>query len=219
MAKPSTGLPDIVTSATYPSSCGDPACNQPLSTTDARGNTTDYAYDSTHGGLLSVTGPAPSGSGTRPEARYSYTETSGEYRLTGVSTCGSGAASACVGTSNESLIVIGYDANGNVISLEERSGNTSGAGAVTATRTMTYDGVGNLLTVDGPISGSLDTTRYRYNSARQMIGVVGPDPDGGSPLPHLALRTTYGSDGQATKIERGTVDSQSDSHWAAFTAL
>jgi YD repeat-containing protein len=73
VAKPASGLDDMVTSATYPSSCANPVtCNQPTSTTDARGNVTDYTYDSTHGGVLTVTAPAPSGSGTRPETRYGY---------------------------------------------------------------------------------------------------------------------------------------------------
>jgi RHS repeat-associated protein len=218
VAKPSTGLGDIVTTASYDSTCSNPVkCNKPNSVTDERGNTTDYAYDSTHGGMLSVTAPAPSGSGTRPETRYSYTLTNGEYLLTGISACatGSTASPTCVGTSDESRIVIGYDASGNVTSITERDGT----GALAATNTMTYDDFGNLLTVDGPISGTADTTRYRYNSARQVIGVVGPDPDGGSALLHRAVRVTYGADGQRTKVERGTVNSQSDTHWASFAPL
>jgi YD repeat-containing protein len=58
---------DLVTSASYPSSCSNPVtCNLPTSTTDARGHTTDYTYNSTHGGAETVTAPAPSGSGDRP---------------------------------------------------------------------------------------------------------------------------------------------------------
>ncbi|TMJ18608.1 MAG: RHS repeat-associated core domain-containing protein [Alphaproteobacteria bacterium] len=215
VAKPGSGFADVVTSATYPGSCATPACNQPLTTTDARGHTTDYTYDGTHGGVLAVTRPAPSGSGTRPEIRYSYTLTNGEYLLTGISSCATGAAPSCLGTSDESLTVIGYDANGNATSVTRRDGT----GTLTATSTMTYDGLGNLLTVDGPISGTADTTRYRYNSARQVIGVVGPDPDGTSALHHRALRVTYGADGQQTRAERGTVNSQSDADWASFSPL
>ena len=37
---------------------------------------------------------------------------------------------------------------------------------------------GNLLTIDGPLSGTDDTIRYRYDSADQLIGIVGPDPGG-----------------------------------------
>jgi RHS repeat-associated protein len=221
VAKAGSGLPDIVTSATYASSCSDPSCNEPLTTTDESGHTTDYTYDSTHGGVLTVTGPAPGGSGTRPQVRYGWTLTSGEYQLTGISTCaiGSTASPTCVGTSDETRLAIGYDANGNVTSVERRSGNTSGAGALSASTALTYDGVGNLLTVDGPLSGTDDTTRYRYSSARQIVGVIGPDPDGGGSLHHRALRATYGADGQVTKVERGTVNSQSDGDWASFSTL
>lgn len=216
VAKSGTGLPDMVTSASYDSSCANVlTCNQPNSAVDARGNTTDFAYDATHGGVLSVTGPAPAG--TRPQTRYSYTSTNGEYLLTGISACASGSTSSptCVDTADEARTVIAYDAYGNTTSVTERDGT----GALTATNTMTYDGVGNLLTVDGPISGTADTTRYRYNGARQVIGVIGPDPDGGSALHHRARRTTYGTDGQPTKVERGTVNSQSDGDWASFATL
>src|SRR5690606_35691602 len=85
--------------------------------------------------------------------------------------------------------------------------------------TMTYDDIGNLLTVDGPLSGNADTVRNRYDAARQRIGTVGPDPDGGGALHHRAERVAYNDRGQPTTVERGTVDSQSDGDWAGFTAL
>ena len=219
VAKSGSGLADIVTWASFDTTCSQPVtCNQPNSTTDARGFRTDYTYDSTHGGLLTVTAPAPSGSapvgsGTRPETRYAYTLTNGEYRLTEISACASGTASSCVGTAAESRTVIGYgtDANANVVSVERRDGT----GALTATTAMTYDARGDLLTRDGPISGTADTTRYRYNAARQIVGVIGPDPDGGGSLKHRALRATY-TNGLRTSVEQGNVNSQSDTDWAAF---
>ncbi len=223
VAKSGSGLSDVVATASYDSSCSNVVtCNQPNSTTDANGYTTNYTYDSTHGGVLTVTLPAPSGSGDRPETRYSYSVSDGEYRLTGISSCASGTAGgspSCVGTLDESRTVIGYDSNGNPNSIEQRSGNTSGTGALSATTTATYDGYGNLLTVDGPLSGSTDTVRYRYNDARQVIGVTGPDPDSGGSLHNRAIRTTYGSDGLPTAVERGTVNSQSDGDWASFSTL
>jgi RHS repeat-associated protein len=213
---------DIVMTASYDSSCANVfTCNQPNSVTDARGNVTDFTYNATHGGVETVTAPAPSGSGTRPQTRYSYTQTDGEYRLTGISACASGSTGSptCVGTSDETRTVIAYDANVNATSIEQRSGNTSGAGALSATSAMTYNSYGDLLTIDGPLSGSGDTIRYRYDAAHQVVGVIGPDPDGGGSLHHRAVRTTYGSDGQPTKAERGTVASQSDTDWASFSPL
>jgi YD repeat-containing protein len=48
-------------------------CNLPSSSTDARGNRTDYIYDPVHGGVLSETGPADS-NGIRPVKRSSYVQ-------------------------------------------------------------------------------------------------------------------------------------------------
>jgi RHS repeat-associated protein len=217
VAKSGSGLADIVTSATFDTSCADPeTCNRMNSSTDARGNVTNYTYDATHGGLLTVTGPAPGGSGDRPQTRYAYTLSNGEYRLTGVSACAAGttASPTCVGTASESRATIAYDTNGNITSRTL----ADGTGALSAVETMSYDALGNLLTVDGPLSGSADTIRYRYNAARQLVGAVGPDPDGAGALKHRAQRITY-TNGLPTRAEAGNVDSQSDGDWAAFSAL
>jgi RHS repeat-associated protein len=215
VAKAGSGLPDIVSTASYDTTCSNlVTCNRPNSMTDTRGNVINYTYDSTHGGVTAVNAPAPGGSGTRPETRYSYTLTNGEYRLTGISTCASGdATSGCIGTANEATTAIAYDANGNTTSVTR----DNGANGLTVVTAMTYDAMGNLLTVDGPLSGSADTTRYRYNAARQPIGVIGSDPDGGGSLHHRALRTTY-TNGLPTRVEQGNVNSQSDGDWASFSA-
>jgi RHS repeat-associated protein len=215
VAKAGSGLPDIVTSATFDASCADPeTCNRMNSSTDARGDVTNYTYDATHGGVLTVTGPAPGGSGDRPQTRYSYTLTNGEYRLTGVSACAAGTAPSCVGTAGETRAMIAHDANGNITSRTV----ADGTGTLSAAQAMTYDALGNLLTVEGPIAGSADTVRYRYNAARQRIGAIGPDPDGAGALKHRAQRITY-TNGLPTRVETGTVNSQSDGDWAAFASL
>lgn len=229
---------DIVTSATYSSTCTNAIiCNRPQTTTDANGNVTDYTYDSTHGGVLTVTAPAPSGGGDRPQTRYTYSSLQAWFKnsggtlvasgqpaalLTQLSTCASGVAPACVGTANETITTIDYgtgsisSANNLLpLSVTTAAGNAS----VSATTAATYDRMGNVQTVDGPLSGSADTTRYRYDVLRRQVGVVGPDPDGGSALKHRAVRTTYNAISQVTAVERGTVDSQSDPDWAAMAVL
>jgi len=110
---------------------------------------------------------------------------------------------------------IRYDAAGNVAAVSAGAGD----GSLTATSTMTYDGIGNLLTVDGPLAGAADTIRHRYDGARQLVGTVSPDPDGSGPLRHRAVRTTYRPDGQAAKVEQGTVAGQDDAAWAGFAGL
>ncbi|MEO7177535.1 MAG: hypothetical protein ABIW83_01705 [Allosphingosinicella sp.] len=102
--------------------------------------------------------PAPTSGATRPQTRYSYTLTNGEYKLTGSSMCQTG--SSCTGTADEVVSTIAYDSNGNVTSTS--TGN--GAGTLTAANAMTYDSLGNLLTVDGPLSGTADTARMRYDA-------------------------------------------------------
>jgi hypothetical protein len=84
---------------------------------------------------------------------------------------------------------------------------------------MTYDAKGDLVTVDGPLSGTC-----RHDSAALQRGAAGGGhdlarSDGGGPLKHRAQRVSYGAWGQATKAESGTVASQSDANWAAFSPL
>lgn len=220
VAKSGSGLADIVTTAAYPSSCTNPVtCNRATSITDARSNTTDYTWDSTHGGLLTTTAPAPTTGATRPQTRISYsqvTAVSGQpvYLPTNISACQT--TSSCNGQADEAETNISYNTS-NLLTTSVASG--SGDGALVATTAFTYDSIGNRLTIDGPLSGTADTTRYRYNAARELVGAVGPDPDGTGSLKHRAVRTTYDSGGRPTDVEIGTVNSQSDSDWASMTVL
>jgi RHS repeat-associated protein len=227
---------DIVTTATYPSSCtNQKTCNQPTSTTDARGYRTDYTYNSTHGGVLTMTPPAPSGgtpvgSGARPQSRFTYAQFQARYqiasgwtngaqvwRLTATSACAT-AAPACLGTYNETVTTLAYPGSGTPNNVLPSSTTTrAGDSAVSTTTDMTYTSWGDLKTVDGPLSGSADTTRFYYDGAGRPVGVVGPDPDGS--LKYRAQRTTYNSVDQVTVVERGTVTNQSDSAFSTFTLL
>jgi RHS repeat-associated protein len=232
-AKPGSGLADLVMTASYPTSCSNrKTCNKPTYIIDARGKQTDFTYDATHGGVLSVTGPAAP-NGVRPQKRYSYTQlyawiknssggfvqaSSPVWMLTGISECMTLAS--CAGSADEIKTTYTYGSNGIannllVTSVTVAAGNNS----VTATTTTTHDFAGNAVTVDGPLPGSDDTTRTRYDALRRVVGVISPDPDGGGPLLHRAVRNTFDASGSLIKIERGTVNSQSDAHWAAFSPL
>jgi RHS repeat-associated protein len=236
VAKAGSGLTDIVASAAFPASCANPrTCNQPLSTTDARGHVTDYSYDADHGGLLSVTAPAPSAGAVRPQTRLSYASHAAYYKdasggisasihpvrlPVSVSACATG--SSCAGSADEVKTSLGYGPqsagianNLNLVSVT--SGD--GTGALAATSVASYDIIGNLLTIDGPLAGGADTARLRSDAARRPVGTVSPDPDGAGPLKHRAVRTTYRPDGQVERQERGTVADQSDAAWAAFAPL
>jgi RHS repeat-associated protein len=224
----------ITTSAAFDSTCSNAkTCNQPNSTTDATGQVTNYTYNSTHGGVTAVTLPTP-GSGPyssiHPETRYSYTSLSayyknsggsfvagsGVYRLTGTSACMTTAS--CSGGTDESKTTIAYGSTGvanNLLPTSVTAGN--GSGALSVTSSTTYTAQGDVATVDGPLSGTADTSYAYYDDDRELRAVVSPDPDGGGSLQYRVVRTSYGANGLPTLVERGYVSSPSG--WASMTVL
>ena len=227
--------PDIVITASYAASCTTTAtCNQPIWTKDALGNQTDYTYDPTHGSVLTVTSPAASSGGVRPQVRYSYTSlqayyanptsivASGQpvYRLTGTSTCLTTAS--CTGTADEAKTTVSYGPQttgvGNNL-LPVSVTTASGDNTLSATTTVAYDAVGNPVSVDGPLAGTGDTSTARYDALRRVVGTIAPDPDGAGPRVNLASRNTYDTQGRVTLTEQGTTNGQSDTAWAAFAPV
>lgn len=217
VSKSGSGLPNVVTSASFDSNCAIAVkCNQPNSTTDAKGNVTSYTYDPIHGGVTAITRPAPITGAVPPQARFIYTQltsASGDlvYQLTSTSDCQAGSAPSCLGTSDETKATIAYNSS----LLPTSVTRSDGTGALSVTATSTYDSHGNLNTVVGPLVG--ETTTYRYDSADQVIGITSPDPDGPGPLTPRATRLTYRPDGQVVKQELGTVTDPSDTAWANFS--
>jgi YD repeat-containing protein len=193
VAKSGSGLSNIVTSASFDSTCTNVVkCNKPNSTTDAKGNVSDYTYSTAHGGILTVTQPAPTTGAVRPQTRFTYTQVtsaSGDlvYMLTNVAACQTLAS--CTNAADESQIALAYNSN----LLPTSSTRKNGTGTVTATNAMTYDPRGNLLTVDGPLSGTGDTWAYKYDAADQMVGAISPDPDGAGSLKNRAVRLCAGA--------------------------
>ncbi len=233
VAKAGSGLANLTTSASFPATCTNArTCNQPTSTTDAKGNITDYTYDASHGGVLTITAPAAMAGGIRPQTRYSYISYPAQVKnsagsiisggtnvvkLTGVSNCQT--TTSCAGAADEIKTTIAYGSTGVGNNLLPTSSTTaSGDGAVSATTVYGYDAVGNLTTVDGPLSGAADISAYRYDAGRQQVGAVGPDPDGAGARKHQAVRMAYDGKGRRTLVEVGNVNSQSDADWASFVS-
>jgi RHS repeat-associated protein len=218
VAKAGSGLANIVTSATFPASCTNPAtCNEPTNSTDERGFITDYAYN-TDGTLQSVTLPAPATGAVRPQARYTYTNitTPGGTvvsRVQSVSQCQTLAS--CTGGADETKMTYGWS---NQLLLTGIT-RANGTGTLSSAKTITNDNIGNVRTVDGPLSGTADTTTLRFDLMRRPIGGSSPDPDGAGTMKMRAVRYTYNIDGNLSKIERGTVNSASDADWAAMSVL
>ncbi|PZO86600.1 MAG: hypothetical protein DI623_16160, partial [Sphingomonas sanxanigenens] len=200
--------------ASYPASCANPViCNKPTTSTDAGGNVTNYNYDATHGGTLSVTLPAPASGGVRPETRYGYTSYGGIYRQTSTSSCRTTAS--CTGTSDETMTTTSFT-GGNLLPTTISGG--AGDGSLTATTTIGYDSIGNAISVDGPLPGSGDTSWAIYNADRQKVGAIGPDPDGSGGLLPRAQRITYDADGDAIQVDVGNVPSGA-TNLGTFTVL
>ena len=223
----------IVTRASYNMTlCASiKVCNRPDWIRDARGNQTDFTYDPAHGGVLTVTQPAPTSGAVRPQTRYAYGQFTARYikdgtlttappawRLTQTSTCQTLAS--CAGTADEVVTTYAYEPssvanNVRLLSTTTRAGDSS----LLATTSYAYDAQGDLTAVDGPLAGAADTTRTYYDASRWRTGQIGPDPDGGGPLLYRASRTTYAADGQATSVEAGTATNQSDSGMSTFSSL
>lgn len=213
-AKAGSPLASIVETSSYSASCTNPiTCNKPLWTQDAKGNRTDYVYDQTHGGVLSVTSPAATTGGARPQVRFSYTLQNGVYLLASASVCAT--LVSCSGTTDETRVSYSYDSKFNLSTLTSSVGD----GNLSSTVTRTYDSFGNVISEDGPAAGTADTSAYRYDAGGRIIGSIGPDPDGTGPLKRIAVRTTFDTLGRITLTETGNVVDTTDTSWNNFATV
>ena len=234
VAKSGSGLADIVTTANFDTVCSFAVkCNQPNYVIDPLGNRTDYTYSTTHGQVTRIQLPSPDAdaagteTGTRPEINYGYTalyakekNASGvlvnvatpQYKVTTITTCAS--AATCAGTANESKVTIEYNTpNLQVTKVTTASGN----GAISSSVAYAYDARGNLMSVDGPLAGSDDTTTYIYDANDRQRGVIGPDPDGAGSRLRPAQRNSFDAASRVIKTEVGTVTAASEAALSAMT--
>lgn len=227
VGKAGSGVPDIVATAAYPASCTNPVtCNSPTSTTDPRGNVTNYTYDGTHGGVLTITAPASTAGATAPQVRYIYVTQQAQVKNSSGALVGNGinvtlpsstsqcqTLASCAGSADEVKSTVVYGPNLTPIQISK--GN--GAGTLTATTSIAYDPIGNVIAVDGPLFGTADTTTAIYDDKRRVIGTITADPDGAGARPRLAQRATYAANGDLTKVEVGTATGTSSTDLAAMT--
>lgn len=222
-----SGLSNMVSSSTFPATCANPkTCNKPLTTTDVRGEVTNYTYNATHGGVTKITAPAVGG--VSPETRFSYVQKQARYKngsssyLNGpliwvpskTEACAVG--SSCDGTDNETETITNWPTTSVAQNLQPVSVTVqAGDGTPSSTTSFAYNNYGWLSEVDGPLAGSADKTVTTYNKTGQVLTSIGSDPDGGGVLKHTAMRTSYDSAGRAFRVESGTAPS----HAGAFTPL
>lgn len=232
-----SGLSNLVTTAGYPATCSNVnTCNKPDYVIDDAGIRTDYTYDSSSGGVATVTKQAVGG--VAPQTRYAYSQftpyvknsagtlvpSSQVWRLTQVKSCMSLSAATCQGTADELKTVISYGTNNiQPVSVTTELGNNTLASTVN----YAYDVFGNVVSADGPLPGANDTIYYFYDALNRKVGEIYADPDGvggtGGPgntdLLRQAARVTYNADGKVSMVERGTVTDTTLSALNAMTVL
>lgn len=203
----------LASSATYQDySCTTAGtCNRMSTSTSERGVVTIYGYDPTHGGVTSAV--TQNTGGTNPSVQTRYTQVAGVWMPTSNWSCATQAS--CENTADAVRTVTQYNANLLPGSITTGAGD----GSVQAVTAMTYTAAGDLLTVDGPLAGSADATRYYYDAGRQRLGAIGPDPDGAGPLLPRAIRTGYDGWGRATSVAQGTAADQGDAALGGMTVL
>ena len=169
-----SGPASQVTTAVFPSSCTSTTrktCNKPTSVTDYNGNTTDYTYDTAHGGVLTETGPAVNS--IRPQTRHIYAQryawiaaSGGGYVQaatpvwvrTASSMCRTSAATGnpsapCATTGDEVRTEYDYGPNSgpNTLLLRGQTVTSTDGGVTTTLRTCsTYDAQGNKISETSP---------------------------------------------------------------------
>lgn len=217
--KSGSGLTAVMT-ASYPTTCTNAkTCNKPTWTKDAKGNETDYTYDGTHGGVLTVTLPADQ-NGLRQRTYNTYTafDTGNGliYRLTRTETCGLSSSqlslTACPAASSTSVTTTDYG-NASTAPYTYKSfqpyavTQTDGAGSVSATTTYGYDVIGNVVVVDGPRTDVDDRSYKTYDAMRRVIYEIGVLP-GGSGSPHrTVIHHVYDGAGRELRTETGYASS------------
>lgn len=226
VGKPGSGVANIVSSAGFDATCANILkCNKPNYTIDERGKRTDYTYGS-HGLVTRVQRPAPASGQPRPTIDYSYSslyakklsggtlvnQTTSQWKPTLIRMCST--AAACAGSANEQRVAVAYETPNLLPSSVTVS---SGNGAISATTAFAYDGRDNLISEDGPLPGTGDTTYYFYGALDRRRGIIGPDPDGTGTIRRAAVRYTYDAGNRLTKGEFGTASGTTAASLDAMT--
>ena len=131
--------------------------------------------------------------------------------------------SSCSGTSSEEKSSLTFQSgnsstptNGLTLSMTTGAG---GGGGPTRTSALTYDEFSRRTSVDGPLSGSDDTTYtvfHAWDGTSAWVETIGPDPDGAGALLRPAVRQTFDIEGRLVRTDNATVTSTAG---ASFTTL
>ncbi len=225
--KPGSGQAAVASSASYSAACSNPkVCNKPDYVIDARGNRTDFQYSPDHGGVTLRMAPAGP-SGVRAQTRYEYAQLSARrmnsvgqlesaapiWKLVRERTCG--VAATCAGSPDERVTSYTYDDN----LLTKTVSTSNGSGSITSTVQNTYDAVGNLVEIDGPLPGAVDTSKMFYDVNRNLIATLSADPDGSGSLPVLASSFELDNEGRSINTRSGTAINQNAAALAGMSTI
>ncbi|WP_410209748.1 RHS repeat-associated core domain-containing protein [Aquirhabdus sp.] len=135
--------------------------NKVATSTDARGKVTSYTYAVNSGFPLTITSPVDN-LGTSPVTTYGYSSysTAGFTPAFWLPT----SQTQKITASTSTVTATTYDSGNKFV--PKTSVVDSGTGGLNLTTTFTYDGVGNLTTVDGPRTDVTDVLTTSYNSER-----------------------------------------------------
>lgn len=108
------------------------------------------------------------------------------------------------GTANETRVTIAYDSP-NLLPTSVTA--ASGDGVIGLTTAYAYGTNDNLVSIEGPFSGSADTTTFITDANDRRRGVIGSGPDGSGSRVRVRVAERYTCDAESriTKVERGTV--------------
>ena len=156
VAKPGSGLADLVTTTTYQA-----GFNKVASRTDPRGKVTNFTYTA-QGNPLKVTYPADT-AGVRPSTTYAYVS----YTPAGFPTFYlQSSATRKIDAANTVVTTTTYDTANKYVPAT--TVEDSGTGTLNLTTRYTYDSFGNLTQVNGPRTDVTDTVTNVYDAERRM---------------------------------------------------
>jgi RHS repeat-associated protein len=220
-ARPGTGLADLVETALYPDApSGMPnlctvMCWRATWSRDALGRQTDHIYNAA-GQLTEQIDPADA-NGVRRRTSTVYEIFSGISRRIAVRICADTGASC--GTNAPVQTEYDYWQNTLLPSAERRIDSSTGT---VLTTSYSYDLAGRLVSTDGPMPGSDDTSYQRYDVNGRLAGTISADPDGAGTLPRIAVRTGYDPQDHPVSVENGTIaavpgENVDPANWTGFT--
>src|SRR6185503_15398150 len=193
--------------------CVNPVtCNKPATETHLLGATTTYTWTSL-GQPESVTMPSvtitdENGATTTgaPYTRYCYAPYGSVSMFTGkvdktTNSANRVARYSYYATTNlVNTVTIDLSSAGN--SLDLNCNAITSSGGQNLVTTVTWDTVGNLNTVDGPLSGTSDLSTFYFDAARRITRINGPA--------NSIKRYTYDDDGAVKTTRTSRVTSPSD---------